>query len=87
MTAENQTAPDADTNSDNLADSGVDDRRLVLKSAFFESSCSHERADSLFRFLIEQGFSATVKQDGRLFVIKGEKIDFENTKDRRRDSV
>jgi len=64
--------------STKLADSGVDDRCIVLKSAIFESSCSHERADSLFRFLIEQGFNATVKQDGRVFVIKGEKIDTEN---------
>ena len=30
MTTENQTAPDAEANSDNPGDSGVDDRRLVV---------------------------------------------------------
>ena len=56
----------------------VEQPRLVIRTAFYEASISHERADSLFRFLLELGYSAKVTQSGGTFTIEGEKIQTDN---------
>ena len=42
------------------------------KIARFESKITHERAEELFRFLVDRGYSVTVRQEGATFIIEGD---------------
>ena len=64
----------------------ADQPQFIITRAFYESSISHERADSLFRFLVELGYSVKVTQSGGTFTIEGELIQVNHPTDRPNNS-